>query len=71
MSRIYTNVAALTAQRSLSKATDMQNTTLQRLSTGLKINTGKDDPSVYLAEIRVMRFSQRIRPCGEAAICKR
>jgi len=49
MSRINTNVAALTAQRSLTKATDAENTTLQRLSTGLKINTGADDPAGLIA----------------------
>jgi hypothetical protein len=36
-----------------------------------RVLSGKDDPSVDLTEICVMRFSQRIRPCGEAAIRER
>ncbi|MGN6505013.1 MAG: flagellin N-terminal helical domain-containing protein [Tepidisphaeraceae bacterium] len=49
MSRINTNVAAMTAQDSLGAAQMKLNTTLQRLSTGLKINSGADDPSGLIA----------------------
>lgn len=49
MSRINTNVGALTAQRSLNKAQGALNTSLQRLSTGLKINRGADDPAGLIA----------------------
>lgn len=49
MSRINTNVAALTAQRGLASAQAKQSSTLERLSTGLKINRGADDPSGLIA----------------------
>ena len=42
MARINTNVSSLTAQRGLSRSQKTLNETLQRLSSGLKINTGKD-----------------------------
>ena len=38
MSRINTNVAALTAQRGLHRSQQALSGTLERLSTGLKIN---------------------------------
>lgn len=40
---INTNIASLTAQRSLSQATGGMNTAMERLTTGFKINSGKDD----------------------------
>src|SRR5437879_816093 len=49
MSRINTNVASLIAQRALAKNNSVLNTSLQRLSTGLKINTGADDPAGLIA----------------------
>lgn len=49
MSRINTNVAALTAQRGLAKSQKSLNSTLQRLSSGLRINTGADDPAGLIA----------------------
>ena len=49
MSRINTNVAALTAQRGLQMSQAKEDTTLERLSTGLKINRGADDPSGLIA----------------------
>ncbi len=49
MARINTNVAALTAQRGLAKSQASLNTSLQRLSTGLRINSGKDDPAGLIA----------------------
>lgn len=49
MSRINTNVAALTAQRGLSKSQKSLNDTLQRLSSGLRINRGADDPAGLIA----------------------
>jgi flagellin len=45
MTRINTNVASLRGVRSLARANDLLNTSLTRLSTGLKINTGKDSPA--------------------------
>ena len=49
MSTINTNVAAITAEQSLASSQSQLNTTLQRLSTGLKINSGADDPSGLIA----------------------
>ena len=40
---INTNLASLTAQRNLSKATGGMNTAMERLTTGFRINSGKDD----------------------------
>ena len=40
---INTNLASMTAQRNLSKATSGMNLAMERLSTGYKINSGKDD----------------------------
>lgn len=49
MSRINTNVSSLIAQRVLRKNNDNLNTSLQRLSTGLKINSGADNPAGLIA----------------------
>jgi len=49
MARINTNVSSLIAQNSLTKNTAALQTSLQRLSTGLKINTGADDPAGLIA----------------------
>jgi flagellin len=49
MSRINTNVAALTAQRGLAASQKSLNSTQQRLSSGLRINTGADDPAGLIA----------------------
>ena len=49
MSRINTNVTALLAQRVLKKNNDNLNTSLERLSTGLKINRGSDNPAGLIA----------------------
>ena len=40
---INTNLASLTAQRNLSAATSGMNTAMERLTTGFRINSGKDD----------------------------
>lgn len=40
---INTNLASLIAQRNLSQATTGMNTAMERLSTGYRINSGKDD----------------------------
>ena len=49
MSRINTNVSSLIAQRILKQNNDAQSTTLERLSTGLRINRGSDDPAGLIA----------------------
>jgi len=49
MTRINTNVASLRGLRSLNKSTNLLDTSLTRLSTGLQINSGKDNPSGLIA----------------------
>lgn len=49
MSRINTNVSSLIAQRVYRKQNDQLNTSLERLSTGLKINKGADNPAGLIA----------------------
>ena len=40
---VNTNIASLTAQRNLTGSQDMLSTSLERLSSGLRINSAKDD----------------------------
>jgi flagellin len=49
MTRINTNVSALIAQQNLANANNSLQTALTRLSTGLQINTGADNPSGLIA----------------------
>ncbi|OYW17365.1 MAG: hypothetical protein B7Z55_12660 [Planctomycetales bacterium 12-60-4] len=49
MTRINTNVGSLVAQNRLSRTNAELQTTLTRLSTGLRINSGKDDPAGLIA----------------------
>ena len=49
MSRINTNVQSLIAQRVLAQNSSGLSTALERLSTGLKVNRGKDDPAGLIA----------------------
>lgn len=49
MSKINTNVSSLIAQRVLRKNNNSLNTSLERLSTGLKINRGADNPAGLIA----------------------
>ncbi|WP_295685021.1 flagellin [uncultured Nevskia sp.] len=55
---INTNVASLNAQRNLSSSQGALNTSLQRLSSGLRINSAKDDAAgLAIAD----RFTSQIR----------
>lgn len=49
MSRINTNVSSLIAQKTLTRSNKELQTSLTRLSTGLRINAGKDDPAGLIA----------------------
>ncbi len=49
MGRINTNVQSLIAQRVLGQNHQALSTSLERLSTGLRINSGKDDPAGLIA----------------------
>ena len=55
---VNTNVASLTSQRNLNGSQDMLKTSLERLSTGLRINSAKDDAAgLAISE----RFSAQIK----------
>ncbi len=49
MTRINTNVSSLNAQKSLARSNIQLQEALTRLSTGLRINVGKDDPAGLIA----------------------
>jgi flagellin len=49
MTRINTNVSSLVAQNTLGRSNSALEQALTRLSTGLRINTGKDDPAGLIA----------------------
>jgi flagellin len=49
MSRINTNIASMQAYHTLGRNNSDLNTRLERLSTGLKINSGKDAPAGLIA----------------------
>ena len=49
MSRITTNVPSMLAQRVLAQQNRALATSLERLSTGLRINRGSDDPAGLIA----------------------
>lgn len=53
MTRINTNVASLIAQNNLQRTNDNLQVRLQRLSTGLRINRGADDPAGLIVSERL------------------
>lgn len=55
MTRINTNVSSLIAQKTLARTNAELQTSLTRLSTGLRINTGKDDPAGLIASENLRR----------------
>lgn len=61
---INTNIASLNAQRNLNHSQGALNTALERLSTGLRINSAKDDSAgLAISE----RMSAQIRGLNQAA----
>ncbi|MDJ0757813.1 MAG: flagellin [Woeseiaceae bacterium] len=61
---INTNVASINAQRNLTQSQSLLNQSLQRLSTGLRINSAKDDAAgLAISE----RFTTQIRGLNQAA----
>ncbi|MDX2464263.1 MAG: flagellin, partial [Porticoccus sp.] len=61
---INTNIASLTAQRNLNSSQSSLNTSLERLSSGLRINSAKDDAAgLAISE----RFTTQIRGLNQAA----
>src|SRR5512132_468310 len=60
---INTNVSSLTAQRSSGKVQDALSTSMARLSSGLRINSAKDDAAgLAISE----RFTTQIRGLNQA-----
>src|ERR1700675_1466471 len=49
MAPVHTKVSSLIAQNSLAHSQQTLSLTLQRLSTGLRINSGADDPAGLIA----------------------
>ncbi|MBV1928471.1 MAG: flagellin, partial [Gammaproteobacteria bacterium] len=61
---INSNIPSLTAQRNLNTSQSDLNTSLQRLSSGLRINSAKDDAAgLAISE----RFTAQIRGLNQAA----
>lgn len=61
---INTNIASLNAQRNLNASQNSLNTSIQRLSSGLRINSAKDDAAgLAISE----RMSSQIRGLNQAA----
>ncbi|OZG73773.1 flagellin [Hahella sp. CCB-MM4] len=67
---INTNIASLNAQRNLNKSQSAQDTALQRLSSGLRINSAKDDAAGLAISTRfdaqIRGTSVAIRNSGDA-----
>jgi flagellin len=53
MARINTNISSVIAQANFTKTQEEMNLRLERLSTGLKINRGKDDPAGLIISERL------------------
>lgn len=70
MSRINTNISSLQAMHTLTKNNNDMATRLQRLSTGLKINSGKDAPAALIASetlrSEISGINQAIENSGRA-----
>ena len=66
---INTNVASLNAQRNLNSSQSDANTALQRLSSGLRINSAKDDAAGLAISNRLTSqingINQAIRNAGD------
>jgi flagellin len=63
MARINTNVPSLIAQNNLNRSNNDLSTRLQRLSTGLRINRGADDPAGLIVS---ERLRSEIKGMGQA-----
>ena len=61
---VNTNVASLNAQRNLTRTQGSLNTSMQRLSSGLRINSAKDDAAGLAISDRM---TSQIRGLNQAA----
>jgi len=69
MSRINTNVTSIVAQRILNMQNDRLTTSLERLSTGLRINAGRDDPAGLIAS-EALRAEKRAIQAAQTNIAR-
>lgn len=69
MSRINTNVTSIIAQRVLATQNTRLTTSLQRLSTGLRINSGSDDPAGLIAS-ETLRAEQKAIAAAQTNIAR-
>ena len=53
MARINTNISSLVAQSNLARSNNQLAQSLERLSTGLRINRGADDPAGLIVSERL------------------
>ena len=60
MARINTNVGAIVANTNLAKSQRSLSTSLQRLSSGMRINSGSDDPAGLIASEKLRSEIQGI-----------
>lgn len=60
---VNTNILAINAQRQLNKTQEMQTTAIQRLSSGLRINSAKDDAAGLAISTR---FETQVRGLNQA-----
>ncbi|WP_336521964.1 flagellin [Planctellipticum variicoloris] len=70
MTRINTNIQALRGLNNLTKSDNLLSTSLTRLSTGLQINNGKDNPSGLIASenlrLQITTIDQSIKNSNRA-----
>ena len=60
---INTNVASLSAQNQLNKSQELSNQALERLSSGLRINSAKDDAAgLAISTLSLIHISEPTRP---------
>ena len=67
MSVINTNVKALAAQASMSNVNKSMETAMERLSTGIRINSAKDDAAGLSANVYVGNFNAIICATNDAS----
>lgn len=71
MSRIHSNISALQSIRNLNRNQDDLQLRLERLSTGLQINRGRDDPAGLISSERlrseIRTIQQAVENSGRAA----
>ena len=67
---INTNISSINAQRNLNKSQGSLQTSLQRLSSGLRINSAKDDAAGLAISNRftMKRFKKAVKKCARVSV---